>query len=313
MKKTNRLITVAGLTGASIGASIIALPAWAQSGADGGPVLRAEGFAGAGKDQRPLAKDETEFSGGFLPSVAVPVGDALTLQLDGMIASHLGDTVTAVGGRIAARPSENVSIGIYGSYANFDGPDYGAGNGAVDLETYRIGAEATLNFDRVVISAVAGQEHTERQTVIAGTIPGFTIIDSYGYGSSFFSMADIDFYPTDNIGLSVGHRYIGRRHAAAVAAESSFGPSSAFSVFAEGRIGSEGYTAGWAGIRIRFGHQGAPLRITETRSIFENRLKDELFATGNTRRRNRDVIEPPAPPEPPVNPCNGCGGTYCGQ
>lgn len=310
MKKTNRLITIAGLTGVTM----LAAPAFAQAGDDAasGPVLRAEGFAGAGRDQRPLSDSETEFSGGFLPSIAVPLGDMVTVQADGLIARHLGDTVTAVGGRIAARPSENISIGIYGSYVNFDGPDYGAGNGAVDLETYRIGAEATLSFDRVVISAVAGQEHSERQSVVAGTIPGFTIIDSYGYGSSFFSMADIDFYPTDNIGLSVGHRYIGRRHAAALSAETSFGPSSAFSVFAEGRIGSEGYTAGWAGIRIRFGHQGAPLRITETRRIFENRLKDELFASGNTRRRTRDVIEPPAPPEPPVDNCS-CGGSYCGQ
>lgn len=295
MRHTRSNLTV-GMALAA-GTVLFPQPAMAQ---DGSPAFRVEGFAGAARDERPLAGRDTDFSGGVLPSVSFDLG-GLALQIDGMAADHVGDTMLAGAGHFGVKPSDNLSLGIYTAYAHLK--DVGG------LDSYRVGAEAAYHGPHFSLSGVAGYEHTERRAVVVGTVPGFTVTDTYGRGGQFFSMADITFYPDESLSLSGGQRYIGGRHAAALGAEKAFG---GISIFAEGRIGQRGYTAAWAGLRIRFGAGGASLQQSD-QSGFANRLKDELFVNGNVRRRSQTPIIVPPPPPPPGGPACACGATYCGE
>ncbi|MEO9131444.1 MAG: hypothetical protein ABI240_09565 [Sphingomonas sp.] len=279
---------------AATGAILFGQPALAQS--DGGVAVSAEGFGGIARDQRPLNGNDGEFSGGVLPSVGFGLGGVATIQIDGMVASHLKDTVFAGAGHLGIKASGSFSIGAYGAYTHFDS--------APKLDTYRIGGEAVYHAERVSVTVVAGYEHSEKATVVAGAIPGFTVVDRYGRSGSFFSMADVSFYPSDNWSLTAGHRYIGGRHAAALGTEKAFA-GSGLSLFAEGRIGAEGYAAAWTGIRIKFGRHGPSLQASD-RSGYVNRLKDELFVPANTR--SRTLVAPPAPPTPPPGGTGSCCG-----
>lgn len=293
---------IIGLTGAAVGAP----PALAQGqggGADtASAVVRVEAFGGVARDSSPLTGRDTDFSGGALPSLSFRAGDSVTVQLDGLIADHRDRTVAGVAGHFGFAPSDTLSLGLYGAYARFDG--------IAHLDNYRLGAEAVVRTANVRISGIAGYERTERASALVGAIPGFTVVDDYGHGGSFFDMVDVDVFPSDNLMISAGHRYVGRRHAAAVGFEAALTPG--LSLFAEGRVGRDDYKAGWGGIRIRFGHGGASLKAVETNRLFANRLKDEMFASGNTRRRTLNVVTPPPPPPPPPGPECGCGASYCG-
>jgi hypothetical protein len=278
---------------AGTGAMLFGPVALAQT--DGGVALRAEGFGGVARDQRPLNGSDGEFSGGVLPSIGFGLGNLVNVQIDGMVASHLKDTVFSGAGHVGIKATENLSIGAYGSYTHFDAVH--------ELDTYRAGGEVVYHAGRASVSVVIGYEHSDKTTVVAGSIPGFTVVDRYGKSGSFFSMADVSFYPSENWSLTAGHRYVGRRHAAALGTEKAFA-GSGVSLFAEGRIGENGYAAAWTGIRIKFGRHGPSLQASD-QSGYINRLKDELFVPANTR--SRTLVAPPPPPPPA-----GGGGACCG-
>jgi hypothetical protein len=325
--------TRAGLTAGIVfaaGTAIFAQPAWAE---DGTATFRLEGFAGAARDERPLTGRDTDFSGGALPSVAFDLAK-FVVQLDGMAASHLGNTMLATAGHVGFKPSGNLTLGVYAAYSHL--------RHVGGLDSYRVGAEAAYHGRRFSLSGIVGHEHIERRAVVVGAVPGSTVVDIYGRGGSIFSMADITYYPDESVSLSVGHRYVGGRHAAALGAAKAFGP---VSIFAEGRAGGHGYNAAWGGLRLRFGKSSETLQQSE-QSVFANRLKDELFVNDNARQRTQvpavvppvvvppivvpPVVEPPAvvppivvppvvvpPPPPPPPPETGgtgcaCGATYCG-
>ena len=284
-----------------IGLAVGLMP-YAAIAAPGDVAIKIEGAAGIARDQRPLTGSKTDFSGAILPSIGFRIGETLQIQADGMVADHLGDTVLATAGHIGIKPTANISIGVYGAYARLKTFD--------NLDTYRIGAEAAYHLDRVSLSGVAGYEHSEQATAIVGLVPGFTVVDDYGRKGNFFSMADITFYPQESWSLTAGHRYISGRHAAVLGTEKALS-NGGFTLFAEGRIGNGGYSAGWAGIRLRFGAGGVSLRAQDRDNGYTNRLKDELFGASNARRRGQVALPPPPPPPPPSGGCGSCGGGYC--
>ena len=272
------------------GASLLVQPALAQTDNIG---FRGEAFAGVAREELPLNQRDTDFSGGAMPSIIFGTNSPVVAQIDGLIADHLGGTVLAGAGHVGVRAGEAFTIGIYTSYAHFDR--------AVNLESYRIGGEARYFSGPFSISGVAGYEHVDRGDWIIGPAPDFDPIARYRKRGSFFSMVDLSAYASDNWAVTAGHRYVGRRHAVSLGTEAGFG-GSGLSLFAEGRIGDAGYTAAWAGLRVKLGGSSATLREREE-SGFTNRLKDELFGP------NRLVV---APPPPPPNPPDEGGGSCCG-
>lgn len=277
------------------GASLLAQPALAQGG---GATFQGEIFGGIARDERPLTGRKDDFSGGVLPSITFSSSGTVVAQIDGMIADHLGETVLAGAGHLGFRASEAFTLGVYGAYADFDTFRH--------LNSYRIGGEARYSSGPITLSAIMGYEHSERAAVVVGPVAGFTVVDDYGRGGSFFSMVDASIYPKEGVSLTAGHRYMGRQHAAALGGEAALG-SSGVSFFAEGRIGDAGYTAGWAGIRIKLGHGRTALRDKD-QAGFTNRLKDELFVPANLRRRSfvPSTVVPPPPDDGEGSCCGAC-------
>lgn len=274
---------------ATASASLAPLAAAAQESG------RLEVFGGIGRDDRPLAGDDEGSSFGALPSVVFRPG-GLTVQIDGIAADHLDDTVLGGAAHVMFAPTQKLGLGLYGSYAH---TQFGGG-----LEVYRVGAEATYATDRLAVTGVAGYEEAQDATITVGAIPGFTVVDTYGR-DGFFSMADVTYYASPLWSFSAGHRYIGGRNAAALSAERlvSFGGGNA-SLFAEGRAGDDDYVAAWLGVRMRFG-AGEGALAARDRGQLQNRLKDDLFGVSNTRVR-RQVANPVViPPPPPPQTCTG--------
>jgi hypothetical protein len=124
-------------------------------------------------------------------------------------------------------------------------------------------------------------------------------------------MADVSLYLDDDWSVTAGHRYVGGRHAAVFGTEKAVVVAgNKFSIFAEGRLGSQDYKVAWVGIRFRFGASGSTLIVRDRTEGYTNRLKDELFTIGNTRKRSQ-VGSPVPPVVPPSEPPPG-GGSCCG-
>lgn len=277
-----------------------ALAPVAATAQDGG---RLEVFGGIARDDRPLAGDDDGSSIGILPSVVFRPG-GLTFQIDGIAADHLDDTVLGGAAHVMFAPSEQVGLGLYGSYAH---TQFGGG-----LDVYRVGAEANYAAGRFTLTGIAGYEDAEDALVTVGSIPGFTVVDTYGH-DGFFSMADVTFYPSDQWSVSAGHRHIGGRDAAAFSVERLVGLAGGNgSLFAEARAGDDDYAAAWLGFRVRFGGSDGSLATRDRAQGLQNRLKDDLFGLSNSRVRNQianPVVVVPPPPPPQTCTGNSCYAT----
>jgi hypothetical protein len=266
-----------------------------------GAVGRIEAFGGQAADGRPLGGKEDGSSAGLLPSISFPAGPA-RLQLDGIAAEHLDDTIVGAAAQLTVQRGGNWAVGAYGSYVQH--------RFAGDLRVSRIGPQVNYLGERVTVSLVGGYEDVEQAVVAAGAVPGFTVADAYGRDGAF-SMADVVYYPSESWSVQFGHRYVGGRHAGVLGFERQFGR---LSLFGEGRFGDEDYAGGWLGVRMRFGEGSGSLRDRDRAGPLPNRLKDDLFGVSNTRRRTRTaipvVVPPPPPPPPPTGPTCSCGPCY---
>lgn len=172
-------------------------------------------------------------------ALSLPVGQAFGLQLDGMAGARDGEFVGGGGAHLFWRDPSTALLGVYGSYIHRED---------VDGYVARIGVEGEYYWNNWTVGAVVGAEFLE-----AGDEDD----------SNFFALSDISYYATDNLELSVGHRYTGERHAAAVGVEFQLDQtlfSSGVSLFAEGRLGEDDYQAAWGGIRFYLGEEKSLIR-----------------------------------------------------
>ncbi|GLK81460.1 hypothetical protein [Methylopila turkensis] len=233
------------------------------------------------------------FSGGALGSLTVPLGDRFGAQIDGLAAVKDGDFVGGGAGHLFTRDPDRFLFGLYGSGVGFDD--------RVNSWNVKIGAEGELYFDRFTLSAVLGYERLGGGSDRVGA----RRIERASKGGSFFDYADLSYYVTDDWKVSVGHRYTGRKHAAAFGTEARL-PFGAVpvSAFVEGRLGEDDYKAVWGGLKVYFGGEDKPLIARHRESDPPNWLKDDLFST---RTKRRSLGAAPTPPTDPELPC-GCGG-----
>src|SRR5690606_10900285 len=91
---------------------------------------------------------------------------------------------------------------------------------------------------------------------------------------------DLSYYVMDNWKISVGHRYLGRRHALALGTEYMLpaGGDLALSAFAEARFGQRRAHVFWAGLRLYFGGGDKPLIRRDREDLAPNRLVDDVLA-----------------------------------
>lgn len=172
-------------------------------------------------------------------ALSLPVGHAFGLQLDGMAGTRDGEFVGGGGAHLFWRDPSTALLGVYGSYTHRE-----------DIDGYvaRVGVEGEYYWNDWTVSAVAGAEFVE-----IGTEDD----------SNLFVFSDLSYYVTDNLELSVGHRYTAERHAAALGVEFQLDQtvfSSGVSLFAEGRLGEDDYQAAWGGIRFYLGEEKSLIR-----------------------------------------------------
>ncbi|WKL56710.1 hypothetical protein Q1W73_13675 [Asticcacaulis sp. ZE23SCel15] len=273
----------------------------AQSTADGSVRFRIEGFAGSTTDTRPIATQKDKDSKGLLPSMSFSYGETFKGQFDLLAAEHAGDKSVAGAAHLGFKASAHTTLGVYASKTRIKTP--------AKLNSERVGLELVYQGDKTAFNWIAGHEKVGAATVVAGTIPGYTVVDTYGDKDGFFNLADVTYYPRPNWALTLGHRYGSGRHGGVAGIErANKWKSSTVSLFAEGRFGDKAYSGAWVGLRVRFGGNGASLRAVRDQETYTNHLKDDMYGIGNSRRRT-DVALPPPPPEDDDNDCV-CGACY---
>lgn len=182
--------------------------------------------------------DEEGF-GAVSGALSLPVGHSYGLQLDGMAGMRDDEFVGGGGAHLFWRDPSTALLGVYGSYIHRE-----------DLDGYvaRIGVEGEYYKDNWTVSALIGAEFLESGDEDQ---------------TEFFAFSDLSYYATDNLKLSVGHRYTAERHGGALGAEYQLDQtlfSSGVSLFAEGRLGEDDYQAAWGGIRFYLGEEKTLIR-----------------------------------------------------
>ncbi len=275
-------------------------PAFTRRPAVDGVNGKLEGFGGWA-DWRGWGR-RGNVSADALGSITAPIGDSFGVQIDSLAASHRGFFVGGGGGHLFWRDPGVGLVGAYGTVIR---------NNRLNDTRYRIGGEGAAYYGPFTLSGVAGyEEGSANYFTPLGFGPGFLAYQYSPPRGRFFDMVDISVYPTYNIKLSVGHRYVGGLHAAALGGEAlvwNMG-SAAVTGFIEGRVGENDYKAVWGGLRIYLGQQDKPLIARHREDDPPNWLKDDMVASQNAVRQGALYL-PPTAPTPPSETCP-CGPCY---
>jgi hypothetical protein len=183
--------------------------------------------------------------GGFFGgrgSVTVPLGFRYGAQLDGTVAGYRGDFLGRIGGHLFWRDPAAGLLGIYGNYTRWDR------NG--NVRSTHLGVEGEYYNGPWTISAIVGAESGNTTSVFNN--PFF---EGFNVKSRFFDMVDIHYYLNENSRVSIGHRYVGGRHALSLGGEWArpIAPRALGSLFVEARLGEDHYSGVWAGLRVYYG------------------------------------------------------------
>ena len=157
-------------------------------------------------------------------SLSFPLGCLIGVQLDGAIGDLDGETTGGGAIHIFTRDPSSYLFGVQGQYLAVGNDDI-----------WRIGGEAHFYLQNFSIEGFAGYEHSD---VFKG---------------EFTAVADLAFYPIDDLRLSVGYRRFLDTDVGAVAFEWQPGIGLPLSVFAEGQVGTDHYASIFAGLRVYFG------------------------------------------------------------
>lgn len=185
--------------------------------------------------------DEEGF-GALSGSISLPLGQSFGVQIDGTVGTFDEEFFGSAGGHLFWRDPAYGLLGLYGSFTALDG---------IDGEVSRIGVEGEYYWNQLTLKGVVGAE--------------FIDVDApANYDeTNLFAFSDLSYYATDDLELSVGHRYTGEKHALALGVEYQLSQqifSGGVSLFAEGRIGEDEYQGAWAGMRMYLGDEKSLIR-----------------------------------------------------
>lgn len=186
--------------------------------------------------------------GGARGSVSVPLGFRYGLQVDGTATSYDGDFLGAIGGHLFWRDPAVGLLGIYASHTHWD--KFGG------VHSNRVAIEAESYHGLWTFSGILGVESGNSASSQSGMLR-----TTYDVDSRFYDILNIYYYLNDNARVSIGHRYLGGKHALAVGGEWAvpLAPKTMGSVFVEGRVGERDYKSVWAGLRVYFGNSDKSL------------------------------------------------------
>lgn len=163
-------------------------------------------------------------------SVAAPLGDAFGIQGDLSIQSY-GSLTGAGAIHLFTRDPDSYLLGVTGGFVRSNNATLTA-----------VGPEAELYLDRFSIEAWAGVANLDYAAVSA--------VDKSGV----FALADLAYYATDDLRLSIGGSSVLGYEALSLGAEyqvTSF--ETPFSVTADAKFGEDGAISAMAGLKFYFG------------------------------------------------------------
>ena len=186
---------------------------------------------------------------GAAGSLAVPLGFNYGLQLDGIAAKVRSDALGDVGvaGTAAHVFWRDPSIGLLGGYGSYTHTDAGSG-----VNIFAGGAEGALYLGRFTLEGMAGAQGGNGDNGALG---------SFNIDTRFFDLAQLAFYPTDDVKLYIGHSYGLGRNGALLGAEFGIpiGHGTMAALFATGAVWEGGDAAAMAGVRFYFGQSDKTL------------------------------------------------------
>ncbi len=203
-------------------------------------------------------------------SATVPVAREYGVQFDGMLGSYRNSFLGAAGVHAFWRDPGRGLLGVYGSYAYLDR----LGGARVG----HFGIEGAVYLGRWAFEGVLG---VESGNSVTGTIAGVT--ETIDLKTRAFDRLDVAYYATDNLRLSIGHRYLGGRNLLALGGEWAFATprNTMASLFAEARLGNSDSSSAWAGLRVYFGQHQKTLIRRHREDDPLNGLSDQAAAFGN--------------------------------
>jgi hypothetical protein len=240
------------------------------------------GAFGGSADNHPYAGTEG--------SVSIPLGCEVGAQIDGLGSSFDNRYFGGVAGHLFMRNPAQGLLGAYGDYVKWD--QFGG------VYTAHVGAEAEMYSGQWTLRGLAGAEQGSNQSVVVGSV-----IQNFNTPTRFFDQINLAFYPTDNLEVFAGQRYLGGKNAAAFGGEWGlpWGKGVMASLFTEGLIGQDSFHGGWVGLRFYFGQKDKTLIRRHREDDPTNWDTDSLFGITNSNSQS------PLPPSPPPCMGDGCG------
>lgn len=126
-----------------------------------------------------------------------------------------------------------------------------------------------------------------------------SVIQTYDLRTRFFDEVNLAYYLQDDLKVYVGYRYMYGKNALALGGEWGLplGRGVMASLFAEGRIGENGYDGIWGGLRFYFGQKN--------KSLMQRHREDDPTNWGNNDGGSigGSGSTSPAPPPTTTNSC----------
>jgi hypothetical protein len=185
---------------------------------------------------------------GATGSFSLPLGYSYGLQIDGAVGSFDSDVFAAGQAHLFWRDPSRALFGFFASHTHWDRFS--------GLNATQLGGEGYLYFGQWTLGGTAGVEFGNATSGTVGAL-----IESYDVKTRFFDKIDLSYYINDNFKLSVGHRFVGGRNAAAAGIELGIplGGGTMVALFGEGRLGEDDYHGLWGGLRVYWGQKGKGL------------------------------------------------------
>jgi hypothetical protein len=199
--------------------------------------------------------DHTNGFYGTNGSLAVPLAQQWGAQIDGGVGSLDNSGWSRGAGHLFWRDPSIGLVGAYGSYSHW--------NGIGTLTIPRIGenvsrfaAEGEYYWSRWTVRGVAGYETVRLDAPNVANLPGLLSVPN-----RFFDWVSASYYVTDNLKLSIGHRYTFGRNGLTVGSEYGFalGGGRMASLFAAGLLAEGRNNAVRGGVRFYFGQRDKTL------------------------------------------------------
>jgi hypothetical protein len=187
--------------------------------------------------------------GGVKGSVTMPLAPRYGFQLDGIAGSLHSDFFGQAAAHLFWRDPAVGLLGLYASYTRWD--RFGG------VHAHHVAVEGEYYNGPWTLQGILGAEG-------GGTTSAFInplTIETYDVKSRFFDQINLHYYYQQNARVTVGHRYLGGKHALALGGEWAIplAPRAMGAFTLEGRIGENDYKGVWAGLKIYYGQHDKPL------------------------------------------------------